>query len=112
MSFMTKIEGVADTDDAKPGMAFFTGTGPYGKTCGDCRHRGLTRQSQKSTYSERLKEFVHKSYRTTQCAMLKRLSGHHGSAVEADYPACKYFEAKEKKKAAVVSPAQRGRPHD
>jgi hypothetical protein len=98
MSYMTKIDGVADTDDALPGMAFFAGTGPYGKTCGDCKFRGLTRQSQKATYNESRQEFVHKSYRTTQCVMFKKLAGIHGTPVKADYPACKYFETKEKKK--------------
>ncbi len=96
MSYMTKIEGVADTDDAKSGMAFFAGTGPYGKTCGNCKHRGLTRMSQKATYSEQAKEFVHKTYRTSQCAMFKKLAGEYGSAVKKDYPACKYFEQRAK----------------
>jgi hypothetical protein len=105
MSYMTKIDGVADADDALPGMAFFAGTGPYGKTCGDCKFRGLTRQSQKATYNEARQEFVHKSYRTTQCVMFKKLAGMHGTPVKADYPACKYFETKEKKKAAPQSPA-------
>jgi len=108
MSFMTKIEGVADTDDALPGMAFFAGTGPYGKTCGSCKHRGLTRESHKATYSERTLQFVHKTYRTTQCAMFKRLSGQHGTPVKADYPACKYYEDKEKKRALAVSLQERG----
>lgn len=106
MSFMTKIEGVADTDDALPGMAFFAGTGPYGKTCGDCKFRGLIRESQKATYNENLQQFVHKSYRTTQCAMFKKLAGNHGTPVKADYPACKYFEAREKKKSAVSVSSQ------
>lgn len=94
MDYMTKLDGVPSTDDALPGMAFFAATGPGGKTCGDCKHRGLTRTSQRATYSERAKAFVHKSYRTTQCAMFKKLAGSHGSAVKKDYPACKYFEQK------------------
>lgn len=102
MSFMTKIEGVPDTDDAKPGMAFFAGTGPQGKRCGDCKFRGLTRQSQKASYSERLQEFVHKTYRTTQCAKYRSLSGHHGAAVKKDYDACKYFESKKTKAVSVT----------
>lgn len=106
MNYMTKIEGVADTDDALPGMAFFAGTGPYGKTCGDCTFRGLVRQSQNGTYSERLEQFVYKSYRTTQCAKFKKLSGNYGAAVKADYPACKYFETKEKNKGRSAVPSQ------
>lgn len=96
MRYMTKIEGVADTDQAIPGMAFFAGTGPDGKTCGLCKHRGLIRQSQTSTWSEKLQQQVHKTYRTTQCAMFKKLAGVHGAAVKKDYPCCKYFEAKAK----------------
>jgi hypothetical protein len=96
MSFVTKIEGVADTDEALPGMAFFAGTGPFGKTCGDSKNRGLIRESQKATYSEQAKEFVHRSYRTTQCAKFKKLCGEYGAAVKKDYPACKYFEQKAK----------------
>lgn len=96
MSFMTRIEGVADTDEAIPGMAFFAGTGPYGKTCGDCKHRGLYRESQKATYSEKAKDFVYKTYRTTQCAMFKKLAGEYGAAVKKDCSACKYFEQKPK----------------
>jgi hypothetical protein len=99
MSYMTKIDDVADTDDALPGMAFFAGTGPYGKTCGDCKLRGLTRQSQKGTYSGTT--IRHKTYRTTQCAMFKKLSGTYGSAVKKEYPACKYFD--QKKVATVTS---------
>lgn len=94
MSYMTRLEGVPDTDDAKPGMAYFAGTGPDGKTCGQCKHRGLTRQSRKGTWSEKLQQIVHKSYRTTQCAMFKKLAGMHGTAVKKDYPCCKYFEPK------------------
>ena len=94
MSFMTKISGVADTDEALPGMAFFAGTGPAGKTCGSCKFRGLIRESQKAIYSEKLQDFYRKSYRTTQCQMYKKLSGHHGAAVKSEYDACKYYEPK------------------
>jgi hypothetical protein len=107
MSYMTKIEGVADSDDVKPGMAFFAGTGPCEKTCGDCKYRGLTRQSQKATYSERSQQFVHKTYRTTQCAMFKKLAGTHGAAVDKNWPACKYFEPKQPRKVVPVSPANK-----
>lgn len=97
MSFLTKLPGVADSDDALPGMAFFAGTGPVGKTCGHCLHRGLSRQGTKGKYSEKLKDFVYKTYRTTQCAMFKKLnSGVYGAAVKSDYPSCKYFEEKKK----------------
>jgi len=97
MDIMTKLEGVPSRDQAIPGMAYFAGTGPDGKTCGDCKHRGLTRESRKATYSEKIKEFVHKTYRTTQCKVFKRLNGGvHGTPVQKDYPACKYFEQKQR----------------
>jgi len=110
MSYMTKIEGVADTDDCLPGMAFFAGTGPYGKTCGDCKHRGVSRESRKGTWSENLQQIVHKVYRTTQCAMFKKLSGSHGGNVKKEWPACKYFEAKAVKKPAALPQAERNEP--
>lgn len=94
MDPMTKVEGVPSKDEALAGMAYFAGTGPAGKTCGLCKHRGLTRESRKARWVEKLQQFVHKTYRTKQCAMFKKLAGHHGSAVKKDYPACKYFEQK------------------
>lgn len=96
MDYMTKLEGVPSKDDAIPDMAFFAGTGPAGKTCGQCKHRGLTRESQKAIYNEKLQEFVHRSYRTSQCAMFKRLAGDYGTPVGADNLSCKYFEQKAK----------------
>lgn len=101
MSYMTRLPGVPDTDQALPGMAYFAGTGPIGKRCEHCKFRGLTRESRKSKWVERLQQFVHKTYRTKQCSMFKRLSGSYGAAVKADYPACKYFEPKYVKAAPV-----------
>ncbi|MCW2228126.1 hypothetical protein [Bradyrhizobium elkanii] len=99
MGIMTRLEGVPDADDALPGMAYFAGTGPYGKTCGECKFRGLIRESSKGIWNENLQQIVHKSYRTTQCAMFKKLAGCHGSPVKKDYRACKYFDEREKKRA-------------
>jgi len=96
MSRMTRLEGVPDTDDAIPGMAFFAGTGPFGKTCGDCKHRGMVRESRTGKWNEKLQQIVFRSYRTTQCVMYKKLSGHSGASVKKQYPACKYFEQKAK----------------
>lgn len=93
MDTMTKLEGIPTRDQAIPGMAYFAGTGPAGKTCGTCKHRGLTRQSQKARWVEHLQQFVHKS-RTKQCALFKKLCGEYGAAVKKDNPSCKYFEAK------------------
>lgn len=91
---MVKIEGVPDAADAKPGMAFFADTGPFGRTCGECVHRGYTRQSGNGRWDEARQEMIYRHYRVTSCAMFLKMAGHHGPPVETDYHACKYFEAK------------------
>lgn len=86
MSYMTRLEGVPDTDEALPGMAYFAGTGPYGKTCGKCIYRGYYRENKKGEMKK-----------TNACEMHRKLScGSHGPPVKARYPACKYFEGKKK----------------
>jgi hypothetical protein len=50
MSFMTRIPGVSDRDDIKPGMASFEGSGPIGKTC--LRSTGLLAHQQEQVQSE------------------------------------------------------------
>lgn len=88
MSYMTQIEGVPDTDDALPGMAFFAGTGPYGKTCGHCVHRGYYKENRAGDLK-----------RTSACEKFRKLAGgEHGPPVKKRYPACKYFQEIEKKK--------------
>lgn len=94
MSGMTKLVGVPDSDDVIPGMAYFQGSGPDGKTCGNCAHRGYGRQSANGRWREDLQQFVHNTYRTQACAMFKALAGHHGPAIDAGCKACKYFEQK------------------
>jgi hypothetical protein len=94
---MTRLPGAPDRDDALPGMAHFAGTGPADKTCGHCLHRGLSRQGTKPKYSEEIKAFVYKTYRTAQCVMFMRLNGGvYGAAVKSGYQSCKYFEDKKK----------------
>jgi len=91
---LTKLPDVPDKEDALPGMAYFAGTGPWGKTCGDCAHRGMWRRSSIEHYDERLKEFVAKTYRYGGCAMFKALTGKYGPAVADHNRSCKYFEPK------------------
>lgn len=86
MSYMTKIEGVPDSDSAKPGMAYFAGTGPVDGRCGTCKFRGLTRVSRSSE----------KTYRTQGCQIVRTMSGRYGPAVDKEWPACKYYEKKKK----------------
>ncbi len=91
---MVKIDGIPDTDSIRPGMAFFCGTGPAGKTCGGCKHRGYRRESQNSVWNEKLQQDIHRSYRVQKCEMFKKMAGRHGADVDADNPSCKYFEPK------------------
>lgn len=91
---LTKIEGVPSRDQAIPGMAYFAGTGPDGKTCKDCEHRGYYRQSEK--WSEERNCWVTNSYRVQKCAQFKSMTGRHGADVAADCRACKYFQQKSK----------------
>jgi hypothetical protein len=92
---MVKVAGVPDRSDAKPGMAFFAGTGPSGKTCGDCKNRGYYRQGPEH-WDETKQKMVSRGYRVQKCAQFKAMTGRHGTDVDAGYSACKYFEAKAK----------------
>lgn len=81
---LTKIEGVPDKlNDTRPGMAYFVGTGPQGRTCGDCKFRGYKRESRKGTF-----------YHTGSCRKFLEQSKRHGPEVNRHNPSCKYFEAK------------------
>lgn len=91
---MVKIEGVPGSEQAVPGMAYFAGTGPFARTCGECIHRGYSRQSTTGRWDEATQQMMHRSYRVQGCAEFKRLAGHHGPAVDSDNEACKYFKAK------------------
>jgi hypothetical protein len=93
MSYLTRPPGVPDTDDVKPGMAHFAGTGPYGATCGTCRFRGYWRPT-KDKVDPRTHLIKEKQYRTLACKKYLELSMRHGLPVKADWAACKYWEAK------------------
>jgi hypothetical protein len=84
---LTKSAGEYGPEDVRPGMAFFARTGPAGKTCGDCKHRGYHRtivaQNNQST----------RTVKTNACAEFNRLTGKHGPVVKDYWLACKYFEA-------------------
>lgn len=82
---LTRIPGVPDSEDVQPGMAYFPGTGPEGKTCGSCAHRGYTRESSSG-----------KAYSVAGCMKFKRMTGRYGPAVGSDWRACKYYEVKSK----------------
>jgi hypothetical protein len=81
MSFLTRIEGVPDRDDAIEGMAHFAGSGPVGKTCGDCKHHGGLVRSKRRIWD--------------RCAMFKQLTGEHGPEVSKYNKSCRYFEPRQ-----------------
>ena len=93
---LTHISGVPDKNKVLPGMAFFPDTGPFGKTCGDCKFRGYWRQSAKEIVDPRTGEVITRTYRSYGCEMFKKLSGNHGPVVQPEWPSCKYFEKKDK----------------
>lgn len=93
---MVKEAGVPDREDMRPGMAFFAGAGPAGKTCGDCKFRGYYRQSSRGHWNEAQQKEVYNNYRVSKCAQFKRMAARHGPDVDSDNPCCKYFEAKPK----------------
>lgn len=71
------------------GMAFFSGTGPFGATCGQCifwsyyrQHRDRAGNSTKTMFRK-------------GCAKYHALTGKHGAIVPAGAAACKYFERRE-----------------
>jgi hypothetical protein len=91
---MTRVKGIPDKRDLKPGMAHFPGTGPEGKTCGDCMHRGYKVQSQSASWDKKTKQSIYRWYKTYKCAMYRKLMQHNGPAVKSWYPACRHFQDK------------------
>lgn len=91
---MTKLPGIPDNSQVIDGMAFFAGSGPEGKTCGDCLWRGYYRQRLKEIWDERQQRFVTKTYKHSGCEKFKKMAGHHGPVVKADNKSCKFFEQK------------------
>jgi hypothetical protein len=95
MSYMTKLPGVPDTDDVKPGMAFFAGTGPTDKTCESCAYRGYWRTG-KHKFNTQTKMLEEAGRHSNSCAMFLKLTHRHGPAVNRRWAACKYFQDKTK----------------
>ena len=82
-SYMTQLPGVPDGASAVPGMAYFAGTGPAGKTCADCTFKGYRRSN-----GDALKP---RFYAWGGCGMYKKMTGLHGPAISGVNRACKYF---------------------
>jgi hypothetical protein len=90
---MTQIDGVPDRSLVKPGMAHFAGTGPIGKTCGDCAFRGYYREG-KFKFDKTSGQLESDPKKFGGCREYLRLAGSHGSPIKIEYAACKYFSPK------------------
>jgi len=67
---------------SEPGMAHFAGTGPRGKTCGNCVFWGYKRETGRF-----------KSMKPVEaCQKYFNLTGKHGPTIKAALLSCKYFE--------------------
>ena len=82
------------SDEAKetaPGMAYFSGTGPAGTTCGDCQFRGY-RRKRRPIFDARTNDWIERSVNHNGCKKFKELTGSHGQVISSLLHSCKYFE--------------------
>ena len=90
---MLGTRGLTETPNEQkltvPGMAFWADTGPFGTTCGNCRHKGYRRK-----VVSKAGEFV-KMRPSQGCAKYWELTGIHGPAFDNRIPSCRYYEARE-----------------
>jgi len=94
MSFMTRIPNYPDRNDVRAGMASFEGTGPPGKICESCAHRGYYRTSSKPKFNTKTEMLEETKYRSKGCEIFLKLSHRHGPPIDKKWCACKYFEAR------------------
>ena len=71
----------------KPGQAHWAGTGPAGKTCGQCSHLGYWEQVRNGTG-----DTVYSRRRTGCCAKFFQLTGKHGAVIPPGAGACRHFQ--------------------
>jgi hypothetical protein len=90
MSIMTRLPGVSDRDDVRPGMAHFAGTGPVDTTCGGCEHRGYWRAA-KGKFNKQSGLIEERRVRVQGCKMFLVLTHRHGPPVRKEWPACKHY---------------------
>lgn len=91
MSHLTRLPGIPDSAEIKPGMAHFAGSGPAGKTCGQCVHRGYWKKG-KDKIDKATHLIKETQVKTTACKEFLRLSLKHGPAVNVGWAACKFFK--------------------
>ncbi len=71
-------------EKTKPGMAFWSGSGPLGKTCRECVNWGWSKHFRRDPWGE---------LRPRMCSKFIRLTGgQKGDGVPHHVEACKYFE--------------------
>jgi len=76
----------------EPGMAYFAGSGPAGKYCGDCKFWTYYRQVRKPRFNRRTGAEEWPSYKWRGCAKFRDLTGQVGPQIDDRLHACKYFE--------------------
>ena len=70
-----------------PGQAYFGGTGPFGATCGGCRHCVTKTPETRALFCDRHREMARR----------------WGAQIRRDALACKYYEPKPARPAAAPS---------
>lgn len=73
------------------GMAHFSATGPFGKTCGDCAHYGAAFRQIRNAAGE----IVKTQRKPGACGKFQALTGKVGGDIPRHAEACKYFEPRE-----------------
>lgn len=95
MGYLTKLPGIPDRDDVKPGMAHFVGSlGDPSKTCGDCKWRGYYRKG-KDKVNPHTQLIESKQVKTMGCREFLRLTHRHGPPVFSEWRACKFYAPRE-----------------
>jgi hypothetical protein len=73
-------------NETVPGMAYFAGTGPSGKTCGDCEYFGSYRTVNHIDGKKSRKDMP------LCCDKYRQMVGKVGEGIKPTILACKYFE--------------------
>jgi hypothetical protein len=68
------------------GMASWACTGPFGATCGECKHYGCWKQIRDASG-----DTVKTEFQRGRCEMFRQLTGKLGAVVPSDADACKHF---------------------
>ena len=69
----------------RPGMAHWAGSGPFGRTCGDCSYLTYWQQIRNTA------DNIVGTKRRHGCAKFRELTDRHGPVVPKHAEACRYF---------------------